>query len=139
MLAACADNLPVLEAAPAGALPPAPPATGAPVAPQVTAKQLAGINAPAAESLIGKAGGDLVALLGEPGLVHKEKDGEVWQYADSACVMLFYLYDNPAGTRRVTYLEALPQSALNAPSTFADTPQTCLAYQMLAASGRPLS
>ena len=140
ILGACADSIPVLMASPDGSLPAArsSDATGTARA-EVTAKQLAGINAPPPESLIGKAGSDLVALLGEPGLVHKEKDGEVWQYAASACVMLFYLYDNSAGARRVTYLEALPQSSSGVSSTVGDSPQTCLAFQMLAASGRPLS
>lgn len=124
-------------AAPGGSLP-APSSDSADTATAAaTAKRLAGINAPAPESLIGKSGNDLVALLGAPGLVHKEKDGEVWQYAASACVMLFYLYDNSAGARRVTYLEAVPQGVISAPSSVGDTPQTCLAYQMLAASGRP--
>ncbi len=139
-LAACAgDNIPVLMASPDAGPSSAGSSNSASADAPVTAKQLSAVNAPTPESLIGKAGSDLIALLGEPGLIHKEKDGEVWQYAASACVMLFYLYDNSQGVRRVTYLEALPQDGSNVPSTVGDTPQTCLAYQMLEASGRPLS
>ena len=139
-LTACAGNrsatmlTPMSSAAPATT---APDTTTPTDAPAISAKQLAGVNAPAPDSLIGKSGSDLVALLGQPGLVHKEKDGEVWQYAAHACVMLFYLYDNPQGARRITYLEALPQGSA---SGAAETPQqTCLAYQMLAASSKRAS
>jgi hypothetical protein len=78
-------------------------------------------------------------LLGRPGLVHKERDAEIWQYSGASCVMLFYLYDSAEGGRRITYFEAVPQGLTNLASTVGDAPQTCLAYQMLAASGKPLS
>ena len=140
-LAACvSDDIPVLVAAPPGteAAPPAAPAEPS-SPPAISQKRLSGINAPPAESLIGKAGSDLVLLLGRPGLVHKERDAEIWQYSASSCVMLFYLYDGTDGTRRVSYFEALPQGLTSLASTSGDAPQTCLAYQMLAASGKPLS
>ena len=144
---ACAtDNYPELRAAPPGTALIAPegvaPEAGTgltPAASVPTQKQLSGVNAPPTQSLIGKAGSDLVALLGRPALVHKERGAEVWQYAGNACVMLFYLYDDTAGARRVSYLEAVPQGMTSLASTGDVTPQTCLAYQMLSASGRPLS
>lgn len=138
-MVACADNIPVLVAAPQGtdaAQAPAPATTAAP--PAEPQRQLS-VNAPPPETLIGKAGPDLVTLLGRPGLIHKERDAEIWQYSGASCVMLFYLYDGDGGARRVTYFEAVPQGLASHVSTAGDTPRTCLAYQMLAAAGRPLS
>jgi len=140
-LAACAsDNLPTLVAAPPGTETAEPAATDStPTPPAISQRRLSGINAPPADSLIGKAGSDLVLLLGRPGLVHKERDAEIWQYSAASCVMLFYLYDGSDGARRITYFEAVPQGLTSLASTSGDAPQTCLAYQMLAASGKPLS
>jgi hypothetical protein len=46
-------------------------------------------------------------LLGEPGLIRREKPAEVWQYAGKDCVLHVFLYDDePSGTFRVDHLEA---------------------------------
>jgi hypothetical protein len=127
-LAACAsDNIPTLIAAPA-------PAAGAP-APGKPAQPTVAPGTPEPQTLIGKGKSDLVALLGNPALVRKERGVEVWQYAGGQCVMLFYLYDDAtAGTPRVTYLEAMPQGLSGDV-----TAQLCLSEQILAAAGRPVS
>ena len=93
-------------------------------------------NAPPSESLIGKQGTDLLALLGAPGLVRKDKGVEVWQYARGSCVLILYLYDDKAGARRVTYLEAMAQGLVPS-SASAVTPETCLAEQMRAVPQKP--
>jgi len=140
-LVACAsDNAPTLVASVPSSEPTQTAAPSEPSRePAATSKRLSGLNAPPAESLIGKGGADLVSLLGRPGLVHKERDAEVWQYSASSCVMLFYLYDGADGARHVTYFETVPQGLTTLASASGDAPQTCLAYQMLAASGKPLS
>ena len=90
-------------------------------------------NVPPSQSLIGKGSQDLVALLGTPGLVRHDKGVEVWQYARGSCVLIFYLYDDRAGGRRVTYLEAMPQGAVTAsPPPAAVSPEACLGEQMRA-------
>jgi hypothetical protein len=46
-------------------------------------------------------------MLGQPGLIRREKPAEVWQYAGSDCVLHVFLYDDePSGTFRVDHLEA---------------------------------
>lgn len=98
------------------------------------------VNAPPSQSLIGKGQSDLLALLGSPGLVRKDKGVEVWQYASASCVMLFYLYDDKSGRRRITYLEAMPPSPSASPLTSSGiSPETCLADQMRALASKKTS
>jgi hypothetical protein len=97
-------------------------------------------NIPPSKSFIGKGEGDLVQLLGNPSLVRREKGVEVFQYAPGTCTLLFYLYKDAVGVRRVTYLEAVPAGA-NVSDPSSVTPDSCLADQIRAqaASARPSS
>ncbi|WP_455374402.1 hypothetical protein [Limibacillus halophilus] len=55
--------------------------------------------------LQGQTAEGLSALLGEPSLVRREAEVEIWQYRGAACVLDLFLY--PDGSRqRVIHLEA---------------------------------
>lgn len=43
---------------------------------------------------------------GAPGLVRREAGAEVWQYVKGPCVLLFFIYEDPAAGRRVAHAEA---------------------------------
>lgn len=64
------------------------------------------VNVPKPDELMGKDPGALRSRMGEPSLLRKEGDAQVWQYAGTGCVVFLYLYDNASGTPQVTFLDA---------------------------------
>lgn len=58
-----------------------------------------------AETLLGKSGGEILSLLGEPQLKRREATTEVWQYRGRDCVMDLVLYRQGEASK-VQYLEA---------------------------------
>jgi len=68
------------------------------------------VRVPAPDELMGKDPDGVRERLGNPSLLRKEGDAQVWQYAGSGCVVFLYLYDNAAGAPQVTYLDARGKS-----------------------------
>ena len=56
------------------------------------------------ERLIGLTVGEAARLLGRPALVRREPPAEVWQYAESECVLHLFLYQREGGPA-VTHFE----------------------------------
>ena len=62
--------------------------------------------------LIDLDGPGLEALLGIPSFSRQETGARVWQYADTACILDIYLYnDGPNTPYRVTYFEVRGDAA----------------------------
>lgn len=68
------------------------------------------VSVPKPEELMGQGPEALRRRMGEPSLLRKEGDAQVWQYAGTGCVVFLYLYDSPAGTPQVTFLDARAKS-----------------------------
>ena len=60
------------------------------------------------QTLVGLAGAEVTATLGEPELRRVEHPAEVWQYRTDRCVLDLYLYDE-SGRRQVVYVESRPR------------------------------
>ena len=61
-------------------------------------------------SILGLDSGAVRKLLGEPGLIRRDKPAEVWQYRTASCVLDVVLYDQASGSR-VVYTEARTPTA----------------------------
>lgn len=61
--------------------------------------------APAPSELAGQDAPQVSALLGQPTLIRREADVEIWQYQGEACVLDLFLYPQ-GGVPRVRHLEA---------------------------------
>lgn len=58
------------------------------------------------DQLMGLAGTELTALLGEPGFRREDADAQIWQYGGGKCALDIYLYrGGEALPHRVTYYE----------------------------------
>lgn len=73
--------------------------------PQVARRPPAPVVDDNPERLIGLGPIGLVALLGQPELIRRERPAQIWQYRDGACVFDVVLYEEGDG-ERVTYVEA---------------------------------
>jgi hypothetical protein len=122
-LGACATTAPMPPQA-TGPDPAAQPAQSPAPSPRGREAKLEG---PAPDTLIGSDQDGIVKLVGAPGLVRRERGVEVWQYAPESCVLLLYFYDDKAGARKLTYLEAMPKGAAGAGNV---TQAGCLSEQI---------
>lgn len=59
------------------------------------------------ENILNLAPATLFNILGQPALLRKEKDAEVWLYRNQECVMHLYFYPNDNGDFRLEYVETL--------------------------------
>lgn len=110
------------------------PKTAADPKPQALRRENTKLEGPAPETLIGSNQDGILKLVGAPGLVRHEKGVDVWQYAEESCVLLLYFYDDKAGGRKLTYLEAMPKAA----NTAAVSPAGCLSDQIRAFKAKDL-
>ena len=61
------------------------------------------------QTLVGLAGTEVTATLGQPEMRRVEHPAEVWQYRTDSCVLDLYLYEE-TGSREVVYVESRPRS-----------------------------
>ncbi len=74
---------------------------------RVTQRQLARLKVPNADELVGKEEQQVKELFGDPTLARDEMNAKVWQYAHGACILFFFMYEDPATARyQVTHLDA---------------------------------
>ena len=57
------------------------------------------------KGMIGMSASDVKSLMGEPNLLRKDLDAQMWQYADQDCVLLLYLYLDVGAVYRVKHME----------------------------------
>lgn len=67
---------------------------------------VAEVDVPALETYLGQGPGYLTGLFGAPTLRRQEAGVELWQYAGTTCVVLFYLYGDSADDLAIEHLEA---------------------------------
>ena len=67
--------------------------------------------APPPPKLIGMSRSDLFVLLGVPSLIRNDAPAQIWQYANSACVLHLFLYERGAGSYRVEHYEVSERGA----------------------------
>lgn len=80
--------------------------------------------------LQGQDAAGLNSLLGEPALVRREAEVEIWQYQHESCVLDLFLYPD-GSSRRVIHLEARDTEAAEALP-----PQGCLDRVLTARAAR---
>ena len=89
----------------------------------VSQRQLARLKVPDAGDLLGKSETDVTELFGAPTLAREETNAKVWQYAHGACILFFYLYEDPMTARyAVTHVDA------RGPKQGAAPTQDCVAH-----------
>ncbi len=90
---------------------------------RVSQRQLARLKVPNADQLLGKTETDVTELFGAPTLAREETNAKVWQYAHGACILFFYLYEDPLTARyAVTHVDA------RGPKQGAAPTQDCVAH-----------
>jgi hypothetical protein len=92
------------------------------------------LEGPAPETLTGSDQTAILKLVGPPGLIHRERSAEVWQYAEESCVLLLYFYDKD-GTKTLTYFEAMAKTATDPEGV---SPAACLSQQIRAFKAKDL-
>jgi hypothetical protein len=86
-------------------------ATGVSAAPAAPAPAPAPVIVPPLASLNGMTPASLTSLLGEPTLLRREQDAQVWKYATTDCVLFLFLYPTETDAREVMHFEAAPRDA----------------------------
>ena len=90
---------------------------------RVSQRQLARLKVPDADGLLGKSEADVTELFGAPTLAREESNAKVWQYAHGACILFFFLYEDPLTARyAVTHIDA------RGPKSGAAPTQDCVAH-----------
>lgn len=73
-----------------------------------TASLAPNMRVPEARELMGQRPEKLRVLLGEPSLLRKEGEAQMWQYRTASCVLFLFLYPDAGGAYSVSHLEASP-------------------------------
>ncbi len=87
--------------------------------------------APAPAELAGQRADRVSALLGDPVVIRREADVEIWQYQGEACVLDLFFYPQ-GGVTRVRHLEARDRVLADSHPL-----ESCLDQVMTAQAGRP--